>query len=70
MRPISFLYYSLIGILDLAVLLFWLGVIKTWTLEWFRAAIKITFEERKNFLDELDQLVSRGQAESYNRTMH
>lgn len=65
MTPTKFLLYSIIGIVDLMILLAWLGLAWNQLLNVYRRAVRIKFEERKTFLDSLDP----SQSEAY-KTMN
>lgn len=53
MTPIKFLWYSLIGAGDLFFILCWFSAIRNQLLDMYRKGVRIGFEERKNFLDDL-----------------
>ena len=54
MTPTKFLWYSLIGVGDVFILLCMLSAVLNQLLLAFRKAVRITWEERKKYLDELD----------------
>lgn len=53
MTPISFLWYSLIGLGDVFGLIFLFGVFQPMVVNMYRKMVRIGYEERRKFLDEL-----------------